>query len=603
MKIEKIALRNFRSGQNLILDTTAPRIYVCGRNGSGKSSIKDGIRWTLRGVCAGTDAKGLGWEQLMPSNSTVLAAGLTIEGLGDVERAYKDGRRTLQLEGRDNDMASTQQAIYQLLNTRPEVLDAVLETDYFLRLHHADAKAIVLGLLDVKIPIGAEQLTLAQVDARYKVAFGDRAIAKAAAKAHVVPSFQIPPEGQYPPVADIEKRLQELRVELRGVDTTSAQSAGKRQALEEQLRRAEATEVLDPGVAPVEAEIQELRGRIAELEAQAAAALPAPLPKATKPTTNSEIERRIHVLTEHQPKKGCVLDPSVRCDTAKLVFTNRVKAYRAEMDATMPTEPSGTHQEASPATFDRQALAQAREALAGLQALQQAHQKAIEHNGRRASEVDALVAQLKSLPADHGQDASAQVEALQARIAKGEKVLTVAREFWRQKLDSAKAVERKQELDANVLRLEALVEELGPNGARVKALGDAIGAFEAAINVRTQVFGWAVKFELEPWSVMVNGRAIEAYSESEQFRIGIAIQMAVAAVSGLGFLVIDRLDLLDVENRSKVMEMILAPNTGIGQIVVMATREPGQPLPVIPNVKAYRLAAFEGQTTIAEVTT
>lgn len=602
MKIAQIALRNFRSSQNVVLDTDAARVYVCGLNGVGKSSIRDGIRWALRGVCAGTDLKGGGWEELQPEGTAALAVGLNLAGVGTVERYRDQASYTLSLEGRDNDRPSTQEAIYTVLNTTPEFLDAVLETDFFLRLHHAETKSFVLGLLNVRIKVGEELLPLNQVDARYDKAFKDRTTAKALLKAHAVPPFTMPEAGPWPPTADIQAKLTGLREELKAAIGTSSETAGRRKLLEQQLAEATARPVRD---VPADGRVEMARWQqeVTRLEAEAdriAKALESATPKGKQPAAApTDVEGLCQTLTAHQPTKGCVLDPEVPCKTAKIIFTNRVKFLRSQEPP--PPEPAPLRP-VVPA-FDASLLAEARAQLRLWQDRVREHDTAERVNAQRQDEIDALTAQLSSLgPASPAGDTTA-VEALQARIAKGEKVLETAREFWRAKDAHETALARKKALEADVERLEALVDVLGPKGARVQALGEAIGAFEAAINRVTETFGWTVKFELDPWMVRVNGRRLHTYSESQQFRIGIAVQVAVAAASGLRFLVVDRIDMLDLATRAAVNGMLMADNPNLDQVFVLATREPSQALPSLPATKAYRLGMNgNGRTAVLEAT-
>lgn len=609
MKISQIALRNFRSARNLNLDTDSRVTYVCGLNGVGKSTIRDAVRWVLRGVCQATDAKGLGWEALIPEGTTTLSAGVVLDGIGGVERSYTDGKRKLQLEGRDNDISSTQSAIYQLLETAPEWLDAVLETGYFIELHHAEAKAMVLGLLNVKIPVpldprttegGTELLTLDQVEGRYKVAYLERTAAKAKQKAHLVPTFTMPTDGVLPAVEDIKGRLAGLKVELQAELSKVGEASGRRQALTAELERVKAKGTATSGPRPSDDELAAARSTVAELEAEADRVSKLlekrkPSAKAKAPDT-ADLEMLIKTLSAHRPPKGCVLDSNVPCKTHGNSFTKQVTIYKDRLAAAGAAPVDET-----PApTFDAGSLAEARRVLTAVASRLNGFNEAAKWNQERQSEIDALTAQLSSLREDSQAVDTTAVETLQSRIAKGDMVLERAQAFWRDKKAYDVALETKKTLDAEVQRLEILCETLGPNGARVQALAEAIGKFESAINIVTKVFGWTVSFRLEPWTVAVNGRTIKAYSESEQFRIGIAIQMAVAAASGLGFLVVDRLDMLDRPNRNAVTNMLMESHDWLNQVVILATRDAEQPLPALPEVKAYRLHTVEGQTKVFE---
>ena len=607
MKISQIALRNFRSGQNLVLDTDAPRVYVCGLNGVGKSSIKDAIRWTLRGICQTTDAKGQGWEALVPAGTTTLSAGLTVNG-STVDRSYSTngGGRSLAFNNNPGAMTDAQNAVYDALKTTPAYLDAVLETEYFLRLHHADAKAMVLGLLNVRIPYGEESLTLEQVDARYKQAFQERAAAKTRLKSFMVPTFVAPPEGMLPRPEDVEKLLRQRRDELQALIGSSAEASGKRKALTERFNAVASVNVPEPTFDAValtfaQTELSVLEDALKDWQ-QAMVQFKESIEEMSAPSISESPAGRqglIRTLTDHQPKKGCVLDPNVPCKTAKIIFTNRVKELKASLPPDMVSEAAQPAQEALPPSFDHQALADARKRLQSLRDAENRHSQWVAAEQRRKDELDALTAQLASLPPDVEVDSTA-VEAAKARVIKGEGVLKRSQDEWRAHDAYQKAKGQKEALEAEVNRLEELCQDLGPNGLRVKALGDAIGAFETAINQTTKAFGWHVSFQLEPWTCLINGRTIDAYSESEQFRIGIAVQLAVAVASGLGFLVVDRLDMLDAKNRKIVTGMVLRAE-GIQQAFILATKEAESGLPSGTGLKAYRLAKTDdGKTVIQE---
>jgi len=67
-------------------------------------------------------------------------------------------------------------------------------------------------------------------------------------------------------------------------------------------------------------------------------------------------------------------------------------------------------------------------------------------------------------------------------------------------------------------------------------------------------------------------------SESEQFRFGVAfkIALAIAMVTGLQFVVIDRADVLGKEKRRMLTSLLL--NSKFDQAIVLATSEEAPPL-------------------------
>ncbi len=611
MKLASINLKSFRSASNLELGCPAPVIYVCGRNGAGKSSVREGIRWALRGVCSATDKKGSGWEVLIPGSRTMASAGVQIQYpfVASVLRTYENGQRALTLDGRQNEITLVQGAIYELMKTTPEFLDACLETSYFLDLHHAESKDFILGLLKIRIPYEGRELTLDEMDALHDRAFKERTGAKAILKTHKVPTIPVSSWGDAPPtVADIESKLAGLTEELRALERTADTSKGKREALQAQLevvqhhiRRDQQQQAPDPGAVPrLQTRVDRLLYEIHKAQEKARKPVPVPAPE-----DRGNVAVVCDNLTAHKPSKGCVLDPGVECRTPKIIFTNRVKWYKErEAAEEAPEAPEKVSPEPQALTTALQAeLVEVRAQLRDAMSQEASYKAGQESLELRKSEMEALQAQLASLPVGTMAADSTQIEALRARIAKGKIVLEAVKTYWRDLEAHTKGLQKQAQLQGEVERLEKLVADLGPGGLRVKALEQQVGSFEAEINQVTGAFGWNVSFQISPWDVLVNSRPLEAYSESERFRIGIGFQVAVAIVSGLKFMVVDRLDMLDAKNRAMVTKMLITlAGKELDQVVILSTREPEQALPDFPGVvQAYRLEKDErGNTDIVE---
>jgi hypothetical protein len=76
-------------------------------------------------------------------------------------------------------------------------------------------------------------------------------------------------------------------------------------------------------------------------------------------------------------------------------------------------------------------------------------------------------------------------------------------------------------------------------------------------------------------------------SESEQFRFGVAFQLALAMVTGLRFVVIDGADILDRDRRKMLTGLLL--NSKLDQAIVLATSEEAPPSIVPEGVKFLSL--------------
>lgn len=586
MRIKTLTLERFRSYHGVTLNLDAPRVLIAGVNGAGKSSIREAVRWVLTNRCDVVDGRGSGYAYLYPEGTQEVRVRATVDPIGAVERARVHDVLHLSVENVMGDAQIQQGAIYYRLDGEKAIgpyLEAVMSTEHFLRLHHAEAKALVLDMLQVRIPYEGQMLSLDQVELRYQNAFAERKTAKATAKMLKVP--EAPAAGMFAPLADIDAQLDRLREEYNARTLGIGQNDGKRQILQERLDRVQGTvkAITDEQIAELVAEVVRLENAIAD-EGE-------PVPVPASPMDRVQrlqfLTKQVDKLTAFKPSAGCVLDAEVPCPQKKIAFTKQARAYQTEI-AGMP----GIAQPEAPSkTRDLRAqLAQAQRWLEEAQA-------ASKHNREVAVEVEAIQAQMAAL-ATLTPEQRQEADILKARIVKGEAIRREASEYWRNVERHEEAVERKRDADARVETLEALCDTLGPNGIRLDALAKAIAAFTARINTCTQPFGWSVEFSVDPWQVIVNGRPVQTFSESEQFRLGIAVQLAIAEMSGLSFAIVDRLDMLDVRNRALATKMIFA--APVQQVLVLSTREPEQALPQIPGAIVHRVAQVAGRSIVLE---
>lgn len=598
MRIEQVDLTAFRSFSNVSVPTNAPRVLIAGINGSGKTTVRELIKWVLTGRCQGLDGKGSGTEVLVPvsqpAGTNGVTAALQVSGLGRVVRTAKNGSGGLTVQGFTGTSQTQQIALYAKLAVFPALLDAVLDTSAFLGLHHAEAKTLVLGLLNVHITLGDEPnsptYSLAELDSLYQQAFEDRKVAKRVLQQLGTPTK--PAEDPQPSVRAVEEQLGRLRQQLEALATSVGETAGRRVLLQQrQQKLAKAVPPPCPGsVEDLVARIGNLEERLAILEADLPIAIAAPVSADPSAQPLAVLRSRAEALLAHRPTKGCVLDAGVPCKTPKTDFKQAAKLLEAEMAT---RQEQLTLAEAAPPVSPVTAL---RRELAEVTQLYTRYTEWQAMEAGRRQDLQAVETEIAALPDTSAQDT--QITTLKGRIAKGDVIL-------RQAQAQAAAVKAFEEVETKraeqrqeVERLETLCAMLGPNGVRVQALQEAIGRFETLVNLTTSQFGWQVTFALEPWAVLVNERPVETYSHSEQFRIGIAVQLAIATLSGLNFAVIDELDMLDVRNRALVTQMVI--QSPLEQVFVLGTREPGTPLPKSPGVLAYRLGTHEGRTVVLE---
>ena len=615
MKIHSLTLAAFRGFTGVTLDLGARRILIGGINGAGKTTCREAIRWVLSGKAQGLDARGTGVEILAPEtgNAPLVQAGVVLEEIGSVIRSWTPQTGTaLSVERLTGGPTDQQAGLYEKLKTTEAFLQAVLDSATFLKLDHADAKALVMALLDVRVSVDlqgkgvAETLTLDELETAYQEAFNERKVAK-----KTLAGFFVPPAPvvvQHHPIEAIDATLKVRRDELDALLLKSGGTIARRQALETEKQQkfyAPPTFVhaAYANRAAVQARIEEVEERLAVMEADAIGddideAIQT-LPVAVEPGVGTEgrlvfLRSRMEALANHHPKNGCVLDPDVPCETTKVRFTKAAKTVEGQIDA-LPKPVAAVASAPKPPN----PLTETRSLLDFLKTVDARFAESEAKTAQWRVDYKAVLDALEGLPSVDSE--VKDIAELRGRIQKGEGIRQAAVDYAAAQQAYAKKVTERKALQAEVDRLEALVETLGPKGVRVKALGTAIAAFEEAINGFLVAFNYKIWFVLDPaWAVMVNGRRVESYSKSEQYRIGIAVQLAIAKMSGLDFAIVDELDMLTAANRETIARMLHF--SALGQIIVLGSREPEVGLPTIEGVICHRLQMVGKASTIVETT-
>lgn len=280
MKLTHLDLTAFRSFRGVSLPLDQSRVLIAGLNGAGKTSVADAIAWGLTGRCRGTDGRGAGAEVLIPNGTKTAEVAVTIDGIGRVARSYAEhGGGAFSVDVFTGTSQIQQQALYIKLATTLEFLSAVLDTSVFLDLNHVEAKAMVLSLLGVKIPVGEKSYTLDELDLHYKQAFEDRKLAKKTLAQCLPP--EKPSAVQMPTTQAIDAQLTKLRTQMGELRQTVGATSGRKAALEAELARLHPVAIEAVGE-DLTNQIDGLQAKMASLEAAAV-----PVQKSCRRSCNS----------------------------------------------------------------------------------------------------------------------------------------------------------------------------------------------------------------------------------------------------------------------------------------------------------------------------
>ncbi|HJT71515.1 MAG TPA: AAA family ATPase [Terriglobales bacterium] len=125
--------------------------------------------------------------------------------------------------------------------------------------------------------------------------------------------------------------------------------------------------------------------------------------------------------------------------------------------------------------------------------------------------------------------------------------------------------------------LKHLVDFSGSNGAVIHHASRRLEPLKAKLNQQLAIFSYVCNLTVQPFEIRVShcgdgpGFLLKQLSESERFRFGIAFQLALAMVTGIRFVVIDRADVLDRAKRKELTSLLL--RSEIEQAIVLATGE------------------------------
>lgn len=649
MRIEKLSLENFRSHAKTEIDFS-PLTFVTGPNAAGKSSIQQAIAFLLTGRCNATDAGGRNAEELIRLGQKEFRIAASIRNNGNaplsVTRSKSPTSHAMSINGGPVPVAQAEQGIRNILGVSADILSAVLDADRFVEMSEADQKRLISQALDsgsIDIPdeiqraiasvMGVKSATkvpsVAEVDEFHKVFFGARTEVNRDIK--VMGELQEPatPEGM-PSAAIVADGIKKLRS-----DKESLQ-ARRNERISSYSNLLTMREDLIERIATAEEDIERINSDWRLTRTKSLAALR---------ETIADEEAKILAPDQLRILQGITAKvktiEGLRRDEARLLAQEVEKAAQLERfvelksttcptcDRKLPLKEKGAIQTSIAAQLDtiKSELADVRIAIDECGDLAAAakrialHDEAVRNVAklkgnlaneevaggpdvstieRRIADYQKKLAGLPQMAEPNTADLDTEIETTEARISKGEQIAEdirtaeTARKSWTEYSDKLAKLRAKAEL------LERLCHFFGPGGVRAKLAADRLAPFADALNKSLGSFGYLADFQMDPYRFLI-GRpwkhskfTIRQLSESERFRFSIAFQVALSKATRLNFVVIDRADMLDGENRCLLTSMLM--DSGLDQAIVLSTND----TPVVPaNLPEGVKFVILGQTAVA----
>ena len=581
MRILTLTLKSFRSHQKTVLDLDRFN-FVRGTNGCGKSSIQMALEYLFTGRCDMTDAAGRGAEALIRAGAKELEVSATLENGESICRRRTSRSHIVELDGNRVPVNAAETALENRFGSA-DVLSAVLNAGRFIEMSEAEQKRLLAQVVDAgKVDISEEisdvlralneeQPTLASVgdvEAACRRFYDSRTEASRTLKA--LGQMEKPDTpSDVPSVQEVMKKLEDLRQQKERLVAQKAEVDTSWESVQTRLKQLKmeieevSLEILDQSQEQELLQLEFQRGHAEKLRLELTDLI------AEQKTVETSLAA-MEGLKGKCPACGQPISEQVNA-----VEMNSLRERLADLEGLI----QGTKEELS----EYGGIDVATSRLEG-------HRKAA---CRRAMLVEEQ-SKLQVVQRPNAGGLESRMTILVERINKGERVLEMAQQGESARERWQAYVRQNSALEAKIGLLDKLTEFFGPNGAMMRQSNGRIGSFTEDLNRHLAAFGYSCSIVLEPFEVRVIsssdarlGLSLKHLSESERFRFSAAFQIALAIVTGLRFVVIDRADVLDKDKRKLFSGLLMS--SGLDQAIVLATSDEAPPSIVSQGVKFLNL--------------
>lgn len=570
MRINRITIENFQGARAVDLELRTPVTLIAGANGAGKSSIAEGMRLAILGT---PERVGLKKEfgALITDGAKVGSAVLELQD-GTVGISLPKGTRS-----------------GEALVPQSAALPFVLAPDRFAAASPDERRTLLFGLTGAKIkpddierrlvargcdaalvtqikPIlrsgfaaGAAHAKQEATEAKgaWKAATGEQWGSQKAEgwQAEVPPFDQAALVGERAALAGVEAKLEQHTKALGALEQKAQAYAAARDQLT--ARQAKATQL--PALRQkLEFDVDQHGKLVSEVEALQAKAGSGP-----RIGLIHELADWLYVALNFIESQGGGFEANDAADEALGKYVNQYGPIDGKGDP-----------EAAAALPKK---IEARDLMA----------RSIENDRRDIAAADAAAAQL------HDEDAPeaiqpADVEAARAKVtavrAERKAIDERVQALLNAKQAAASATERTESATryhAAVLAWLAIGDALSPEGIPGEILAEALQPFNDKLIELSELAGWRAAAIGADMGITYGGRPYRLLSESERWRVDALAGAALAEISGLRLLILDRFDCLDLPGRGDALGLLdaLAADGRMDTILVLGTLKAAPPAP------------------------
>jgi energy-coupling factor transporter ATP-binding protein EcfA2 len=575
LNIDRIYVENFLGIQRADLRLSRRVALFCGANGAGKSSLRDAVALALTADLGRVSMKKDAPALIHGDADAAVCEVRNSDGDTFAVSISRSGRIADSQKGRETDPA----------------LPYVLDAQRFARLDPTDRRGFLFGLMGVKVqaadvtqrllarlfadtePSEADlnrlervgPLLRAGMDAASREAKAKATEAKGAWKAvaHEQWGSQKAATWRAPAVTFDAAAMERETAALAAAETALAEAQHQLGALDADQRR----------FAEARSRIEGLRGKAAML-----------------PRVKAKLQHDRASLTEWQQKVDLAQAAAGVAPRVGLIHDlAHAVNYLLSFCSDEIGDAEASDARAALAAYEREhgklgdvgGDAEARDRLPQLISTRDLMKRSVENDERDIASAEAAGTEIKLLeeqtatPVD-----AAALEAARQAVAKAlaaRKDRAEALERLRTAKAAAEAVERRTadaaRHHADVIAWDAIGDALAPDGIPADLLREALQPMNDRLAQSAADTDWPLVTIDGDMAIMFGGRSLNLCSESEQWRAGAMLAEAIAHLSGVQLLVLDRVDMLDLHGRAALLGWLdmLAENGELATALLFAT--------------------------------
>lgn len=130
----------------------------------------------------------------------------------------------------------------------------------------------------------------------------------------------------------------------------------------------------------------------------------------------------------------------------------------------------------------------------------------------------------------------------------------------------------------------ACAEALAPDGIPGEIVADRLKPLNDRLRQTAFATGWPQCVVTPTMDILVDNRTFGLQSESSQWRAQAAIAEAISSISEVGLLILDRMDVLDLSNRAKLVKWLMGAAKDHNNILLIGTLKEPPKLPASVTV-------------------